>query len=82
MQNDIKKYMAAGYPMGTAIQMTVDRYKNTIPEVKAAIEAKDKKTNLGNAKTQAEIDKLNSEAKQNLSEIEIAKAKLSMAKAA
>lgn len=80
MQNDIKKYMAAGYPMGTAIQMTVDRYKNTIPEVKAAIEAKDKKTNLGNTKTQAEIDKLKSEATENLASV--AKMKADSARAA
>lgn len=74
MQNDIHKYMKLGYPMNTAIQMTVDKYKNQIPEAKAAIESAHKKATLTNTKTQAQIDKLNSEAKENLASIDKMKA--------
>lgn len=80
MQADIDTYMKNGYPMATAIQMTVDKFKQQIPEVQRLEAANKAKATLTNAKTQAEIDKLNSEAKQNLSEIDIAKAKLSLAK--
>ena len=82
MNTDVQRYMKLGYPLTTAIQMTVDKYKDQIPEVKASLAASTAKTTLANAKTQAEIDKLNSEAKQNLSEIDIAKAKLSLARSA
>lgn len=74
MQADIQSYMKYGYPMATAIQMSVNKYQSSIPDV-AKIEAANKaKATLTNAKTQAEIDKLNSEAKENLASIDKMKA--------
>ena len=61
--------MRNGYPMQTAIQMTVDKYKNLIPAAKSALEATKTKATLENTKTQAEIDKLKSEATENLASV-------------
>lgn len=74
MQNEIQTYMRNGYPMQTAIQMTVDKYKNAIPAAVSAMEAAANKAKLTNTKTQAEIDKLNSEAKENLANVDKMKA--------
>lgn len=69
MQADIQSYMKYGYPMVTAIQMSVNKYKSTIPDVAKLEAAALNKTKLVNAKTQAEIDKLNSEATENLASV-------------
>lgn len=74
MQADIETYMKNGYPMATAIQMTVDRFKQQIPEVQRLEAANKAKVALTNAKTQAEIDKLNSESKENLANVDKIKA--------
>lgn len=80
MQADIQSYMKYGYPMVTAIQMSVNKYKSTIPDVAKLEAAALNKTKLVNAKTQAEIDKLNSEATENLASV--AKMKADAARAA
>lgn len=80
MQVDVTKYTNMGYGLPTAIQMVVDRYAPQIPEVKAAQTASKTKASLANAKTQAEIDKLISESKENLASIDVAKARLAIAK--
>jgi RPA family protein len=74
--------MKLGYPMQTAIQMTVDKYKSTIPQVSALEKAASTKSSLTNAKTQAEIDKLKSEAAENLANIDKMKADTARAGAA
>ena len=74
MQSEIQTYMKNGYPMQTAIQMTVDKFKQTIPEVQRLLAANKAKATLTNAKTQAEIDKLKSEATENLASVDKMKA--------
>ena len=74
MQTEIQRAMNMGIWLKQATQMALDKYKNKIPELTAAMNAQKAKVVADAAKSAAELEKTKSETEENLAQANKAKA--------
>lgn len=72
MHGEIQQYMGLGYPQATAVQLVTDKYKNSLPDVKAANEAAKAKAAVEASKVT--LNEASAEAKKKAADAAMLKA--------